>query len=148
MSNLAFVQEGDLQLGTFGLGRLLAWKFAHGLSYSLPKIRQHPILGLQGAISSGDKNPQNIDLQTFYPLFPSGLYYGDMVFTSGSLNAIVAHPSVGMQLSKGLSLNVDSFFLWRQRTTVGLYSQAGMFLRTGQTSRSRYVGATQDLSIA
>jgi hypothetical protein len=33
-----------------------------------------------------------------------------MVFTSGSLNAIVAHLSVGMQLSKGLSLNVDSFF--------------------------------------
>jgi Alginate export len=148
MSNLAFIQEGDLQLGTFGLGRLLAWKFADGLSYSLPKIRQRPTLGLQGAISSGDKNPQNVDLQTFYPLFPSGLYYGDMVFTSGSLNAIVAHPSVGMQLSKGLSLNVDSFFLWRQRTTDGLYSQAGMFLRTGQTSRSRYVGATQDLSIA
>jgi hypothetical protein len=25
-------------------------------------------------------------------------------------NAIVAHPSFGLQLSKGLSLNVDSFF--------------------------------------
>ncbi len=119
-SKLAFIQEGDLQLGTFGLGRLLAWKFADGLSYSLPKIRQHPtlepILGLQGAISSGDKDRQNVDLQTFYPLFPSGLYYGDMVFTSGSLNAIVAHPSVGMRLSKSLSLNVDNFFLWRQRS--------------------------------
>ena len=90
-SKLAFIQEGDLQLGTFGSGRLLAWKFADGLSYSLPQIRQHPALELQGAISSGDKNPQNVDLQTFYPLFPSGLYYGDMVFTSGSLNAIVAH---------------------------------------------------------
>jgi hypothetical protein len=148
MSNLAFIQEGDLQLGIVGSARLRAWKFADGLSYSLPRIRLHPIVGLQGAISSGDKNPQNVDLQTFYPLFPSGLYYGDMVFTSGSLNAIVAHPSVGMQLSKGLSLNVDSFFLWRQRTTDGLYSQAGMLLRTGQTSQSRYIGATQDLDIA
>jgi Alginate export len=147
-SKLAFIQEGDLQLGTFGSGRLLAWKFADGLSYSLPQIRQHPTLELQGAISSGDKNPEKVDLQTFYPLFPSGLYYGDMVFTSGSLNAIVAHPSLGMQLSKSLSLNIDSFFLWRQRTTDGLYSQAGMLLRTGQTSRSRYVGATQDLSVA
>ena len=127
-SKLAFIQEGDLQSGTFGSGRLLAWKFADGLSYSLSTIRLHPILELQGAISSGDKNPQTVDLQTFYPLFPSGLYYGDMVFTSGSLNAIVAHPSIGMQLSKGLSSNVDSFFLWRQRTTDGLYSQAGMFL--------------------
>jgi hypothetical protein len=71
-----------------------------------------------------------------------------MVFTSGSLNAIVAHPSLGMQLSKSLSLNIDSFFLWRQRTTDGLYSQPGMLLRTGQTSRSLYVGTTQDLSVA
>jgi hypothetical protein len=47
-----------------------------------------------------------------------------------------------------LSLNFDSFFLWRQRTTDGLYSQSGMFLRTGQTLPSRYVGATPDLSIA
>jgi Alginate export len=41
-SKLAFIQEGDLQLGTSGSGRLLAWKFADGLSYSLPKLRQHP----------------------------------------------------------------------------------------------------------
>ena len=146
--NLALLQEGDLQLGTVGSGRLLAWKFADEVSYRLPQVRYHPILELQGAVSSGDENPQNTDLQTFYPLFPSGLYYGDMVFTSGSLNAIVAHPSLGMQLSKNLSLNVDSFFLWRQKTTDGLYSQSGMFLRTGQTSQSRYVGATQDVSIA
>src|SRR5262249_23863108 len=147
-SKLSLVQEGDLRLGTLGPARLLAWKFAQGVSYSLPQIQYHPIFELQGAISCGDKNPQNADLQTFYPLFPTGLYYGDMVFTSGSLNAIVAHPSLGMQLSKCLSLNVDSFFLWRQRRTDGLYSQSGTFLRTGQTSRSRYIGATQDLSVA
>jgi hypothetical protein len=144
----SLLQEGDLQFGTFGAKRLLAWKLAQGVSYSLPRVRYHPVLELQGAISSGDKNPQNGDLQTFFPLFPAGLYYGDMVFTSGSLNAIVAHPSLGMLLSESLTLNADSFSLWRQRTTDGLYSQSGMFLRTGQTSQSRYIGATQDLDIA
>ncbi len=143
----SLLQEGDLQFGTFDSGRLLAWKLAQGVSYSLPRVRYHPVLEFQGAISSGDKNPQNADLQTFDPLFPAGLYYGDMVFTSGSLNAIVVHPSLGMQLSKSLTLNADSFSLWRQRTTDGLYSQSGMFLRTGRTSQSRYVGATQDLDI-
>ncbi len=145
--NFLLLQEGDLQFGTFGSGRLLAWKFAQGLSYTLPRVPDHPVLGLQGAISSGDKNPQKVDLQTFYPLFPSGMYYGDMVFTSGSLNAIVAHPSLGLQLSKNISLNGESFFFWRQSTADGLYSQSGMFLRTGETSQSRYVGATQDLDI-
>lgn len=143
----SLLQEGDLQFGTFGAGRLLAWKLGQGVSYSLPRVRNHPILGIQGAISSGDKNQQDADLQTFYPLFPAGLYYGDMVFTSGSLNAIVAHPSLAVQLSKTLTLNVDNFSLWRQTTTDGLYSQSGMFLRIGQTSHSRYVGATQDVDI-
>jgi Alginate export len=83
----SLLQEGDLQFGTFGAGRLLAWKLAQGVSYSLPRVRYHPVLELQGAISSGDKNPQNANLQTFDPLFPAGLYYGEMVFTSGSLNA-------------------------------------------------------------
>ncbi len=90
----------------------------------------------------------NLHLQTFYPLFPKGLYYGYMLFTSGSLNAIVVHPTASLQVSRMLSLNLDSFFFWRQSTSDGLYSQSGMFLRTGQTSRARYVGATQDLSIA
>jgi Alginate export len=142
-----FFQEGDLQLGTFGSGRLLAWKFAHGLSYSPARVRYQPTFGIQGAVSSGDRDSKNADLQTFDPLFPKGLYYGYMIFTSGSLNAIVAHPSFGMQLSKILSLNLDNFFLWRQTTADGLYAQSGLFLRTGQTSPARYIGATQDLSI-
>ncbi len=145
---VTFVQEGNLQLGAFGSGRLTAWKFAQEVSYSLPRIRYRPIFGLQGAISSGDGSPSNADPQTFYPLFPKGLYYGYMLFTSGSLNAIVVHPTASLQVSRMLSLNLDSFFFWRQSTSDGLYSQSGMFLRTGQTSRARYVGATQDLSIA
>lgn len=143
----SLAQEGDLQLGTFGPGRLVAWKFAQGMFYSLSQARHQPTFGLQGAISSGDKNPNHSDLQTFYPLFPKGLYYGYMVFTTGSLNAIVLHPNFDMQLSKTVSLNIDSFFLWRQRVTDGIYSQSGMFLRSGQPSQSHYIGATQDLSL-
>ncbi len=145
---VTLAQEGDFQIGSFGSGRIVAWKFAQGVSYSFPRTRYQPVFGLQGAISSGDGDPRNTDLQTFYPLFPKGLYYGYMLFTSGSLNAIVAHPSLGIQLSRTLSLNLDSFFLWRQNRGDGLYSQSGMFLRSGQVSQGRSVGATQDLSIA
>jgi hypothetical protein len=143
---LSLAQIGDFQVGTFGSGRLLAWKFAQGASYSFSRTRYQPILGVEGAISSGDKDSKGSDLETFYPLFPKGLYYGYMVFTSGSLNAIVVHPNFAMHLSKSVSLGADSFFLWRQRTTDGLYSQSGMFLRT-ETSGQRYIGGTQDLSV-
>jgi hypothetical protein len=144
---ITFIQEGDLQLGTFGSGQLTAWKFAQAVSYSLPRIRYRPIFGLQGAISSGDGSPSNANLGTFYPLFPKGLYYGYMLFTSGSLNAIVVHPTASLQLSRKISINLDNFFFWRESASDGIYSQSGMFLRTGQTSRARYVGATQDLSL-
>jgi hypothetical protein len=145
--SITFVQEADLQLGTFGSGRLTAWKFAQEVSYSLSGIRYRPTFGLQGAISSGGGSPSNADLQTFYPLFPKGLYYGYMLFTSGSLNAIVVHPTASFQLSRKISINLDNFFFWRESTGDGIYSQSGIFLRSGQASRARYVGATQDLSV-
>jgi hypothetical protein len=50
-----------------------------------------------------------------------------MLFTSGSFNAIVVHPTASLQLSRILSLDFDNFFFWRQSTSDGLYSQSGMF---------------------
>ena len=146
-ANLSFAQEGDLQFGTFGAERLRAWKVAQGIVCSLPQMRYQPTLELQGAISSGDGGVNDSHLDTFNPLYPKGLYYGYMVFTSGALNAMVIHPSFTMQLSKNVSLNGDSFSMWRHRTTDGLYSQSGMFLRTGQTTDARYIGSTQDINI-
>ncbi len=145
--DLSFFLEGDLQFGKFGSGRLLAWKYAQILSYGFPRARFRPVVSFLGAISSGDKNAADPDLQTFHPLFPKGLYYGYMDFTSGSLNAIVVHPKVSLQLSEAVSLNADSFFFFRQRSTDGVYSQPGFFLRTGQAARARYVGALQDLDV-
>jgi len=144
----SFGQEGDLQLGTFGSSGLVAWKLAQGTSYSFPRVRLQPVISMQGAISSGDTNITDPRLETFHPLFPRGVYYGYMLFTNGSLNAIVAHPSVTLQLSRTVSLNADTFAFWRTSTSDGLYSQSGAFQRTGQTSDARYIGAEGDLGIA
>jgi hypothetical protein len=143
---LSYFFEGDLQFGKFGSGKLLAWKYAQSFSYAFSRTRLRPVVSLLGAISSGDKDPTSPDLQTFHPLFPKGLYYG-YIDSSGSLNAIVVHPKVSLQLSRTMSLGADSFFFWRQRPTDGLYSQPGFLLRTGQATRARYVGALQDLEI-
>ena len=144
----SFAQEADLQLGTFGSSGLVAWKVAQGTSYSFSRVRLRPVVSIQGAISSGDANPADPRLQSFYPLFPKGVYYGYMLFTSGSVNAVVAHPSVSLQLSPTVSLIGDTFAFWRSSTNDGLYSQSGAFQRTGQTSVARYIGAEGDLGIA
>ena len=144
----SFAQEGDLQVGTFGSSRLVAWKIAQRTFYAFTKARLRPVVSLQGAVSSGDADPGDPGLQTFYPLFPRGVYYGPLVFTNGSLNAIVAHPGVSLQLSPTVSFTSNTFFFWRTRTSDGLYSPAGVLLRTGQTSRARYIGAAADLGVA
>jgi hypothetical protein len=144
----SFGQEGDLQLGTFGSSGLVAWKIAQGTSYSFPRVRLRPVVSMQGAISSGDANPTDPRLQTFYPLFPKGVYYGYMLFTNGSLNAVVAHPNVSLQLSPAVSFIGDAFAFWRSSTNDGLYSQSGAFLRAGHTSAARYIGAEGDLGVA
>jgi Alginate export len=131
--------EGTFQFGSFGRGTIRAWKHVQVYAYTLDRTRLRPRLGLNFAISSGDKDPRDPDLQTYHPLFPRGLYYGYMD-TSGSLNAIVLHPSTILQLSKPLSLSSEVFLFWRQRTTDGIYSQPGFFLRTGQQSDAHFVG--------
>lgn len=144
--NLAFFVEGTLQMGTFGSGHLLAWKYAQSLSYTIGIAGVRPTISLLGAISSGDKEPNDPNLQTFYPLFPKGVYYG-YTDGSGSLNAIVVHPKVAVPLSRAVSLGWDSYVFFRQRTTDGLYSQSGGLLRAGGESLSHNVGALHDVTL-
>jgi hypothetical protein len=80
-------------------------------------------------------------------MFPKGLYYG-FIDSSGSLNAIVLHASTTLQLSRSLSLRNEAFMFWRQRTTDGIYSQPGFFLRTGQQSDAHFVGTLGQLELA
>jgi hypothetical protein len=138
--------EGTFQFGSFGAGTIRAWKHVQVYTHRLDRVRLQPRLGMNFAISSGDRDPRDPDLQTFHPLFPRGLYYG-YSDGSGSLNAIVLHPSTVLQLAKSLSLRSEVFLFWRQRTTDGIYSQPGFFLRTGQLSDARFLGTLGQLEL-
>jgi hypothetical protein len=81
--NFSYVGEGDLQFGKFGRGNILAWKYDQTLSYSFSHLKLRPVPSLLFAISSGDKNPANPDLQTFYPLFPK------VFITASSMTAVL-----------------------------------------------------------
>jgi hypothetical protein len=138
--------EATLQFGRFGEGDIRAWKYDQKLTYSFKSAPLRPVVSLLGAISSGDKNRVDPDLQTFHPLFPKGLYYG-YIDDSGSLNAIVLHPQVVLRLSQNISLTLDHYSFWRQRTGDGLYLQPGTLLRSGRGTDARYVGSLQDFSL-
>jgi hypothetical protein len=111
----------------------------------LRKGRRTRFLESAYGLSSAFKGPspavmptrQPPDFKRFIHCFLKGVYYGYMLFTNGSLNAIVAHPSVSLQLSPTVSLTGDTFAFWRTSTNDGLYSQSGAFLGTGQTGVPR-----------
>ena len=143
---LEYWLEGTFQFGSFGMGTIRAWKHVQVYGYAFDRVRLRPRIGLNFAISSGDKDPRDPNLQTYHPLVPKGLYYG-YIDSSGSLNAIVLHPSTTLQLSRSLSLHSEAFVFWRQRATDGIYSQPGFFLRTGQQSDAHFVGTLGQLEL-
>ena len=119
---------GRFAVRNFRIGaRLLAWKLAQGVSY-LPRVPYHPILELQGAISSGDKNPQHADLRDILPAVSLR-----RVLRLRGFHERIAQRQCGP--SKSLlcnfrrvfrSMSTASFYGDTQTTTDGLYSQSGV----------------------
>ena len=63
------------QTGIFGNGNINAWTISTETYYQFPG-NSKPTFGLKAQIISGDKDPDDDDLQTFNPLYPRGGYFG------------------------------------------------------------------------
>ncbi len=127
------------QFGSFDRDNIRAWGIAFEAGYTLQRMLWQPRLGLRADAASGDRDPDDPDLETFYPLFPRGAYFGQLA-SVGPLNLLDVHPSIGLSLPNGISLTANWVFFWRQSIDDGLYSVPGALLRTGQQSRARFIG--------
>jgi hypothetical protein len=127
------------QLGTYGEGKIRAWTASAELNYGLDEIALEPTLNLKTEIISGDRNPENPDLQTFNPLFPKGAYFGQVALI-GPANLIDIHPSLTIHPAKNLELIADWDFFWRESINDALYSVPYVLLRESNGSRGAYIG--------
>ncbi len=91
-------------------------------------------------IASGDHNPRDRTLQTFNALFPKGAYFGEIALI-GPANFMDLHPIVDFHLTKSLTLTTDWDFFWRESIHDGMYGPAINLIRSGRTSRARYIGS-------
>jgi hypothetical protein len=57
------------------------------------------------------------------------------------------HPSVQLNLTERISLISDGDFFWRQSTRDGIYGIPGNLIRSGGTSRARYIGSHASLQL-
>src|SRR5262245_3183869 len=136
---LDYNYEFAYQFGTFGKGRINAWTAASDTGYTFEGARLRPRLGLKADVTSGDKDPNNPDLQTFNALFPKGAYFGELS-PVGPYNHMDLHPAINLKIHKQVELLTEWVWYWRTSTRDGVYGVPGNLERTGNTSRERFVG--------
>ncbi|MGY3138296.1 hypothetical protein ACVWZM_008978 [Bradyrhizobium sp. USDA 4501] len=136
--------EGMAQFGHFDHGDIRAWSIASDTGYTFAGVTFSPRLGLRANIISGDRNPYDLNLQTFNPLFPKGKYFGEIGLL-GPYNLINAHPTLTLQLNKDWTLDLATVFYWRESLGDGIYGPGGNLVRPSDDSRSRYIGTQADV---
>ena len=92
--------EGIYQFGTFAGASARAWSVASDVRYTFDDVRWRPRLGLKAAIITGDRDPDDPELQTLNVYFPWGKFFGEAGLI-GPSNLIDLHPSLTLDLGSG-----------------------------------------------
>jgi hypothetical protein len=127
------------QLGSFGGGDIAAWTAASDTGYTFATVPWQPRLGFKADITSGDRDPNDRDLETFNPLFPRGAYFSETALI-GPANHIDLHPSLELTPIDQLKLTLDWDFFWRESTRDAIYGNAVNVVVPAGSSREHYVG--------
>ena len=133
------------QFGRFDHGDIRAWTVASETAYQWREACWQPQLRLSINIASGDKNPDNPDLETFNPLFPRGNYFSEAAIL-GPRNFYNFHTFVDLQPREQWALTADLNFFWRLQTEDGIYSPSGQIVRNPDGSEEHFVGAALSLT--
>ncbi len=136
--------EGTFQFGRFDTGDIRAWSIASDTGYTFTEVTFSPRVGLRANIISGDRSPDDSDLQTFNPLFPKGKYFGEIGLV-GPSNLINLHPNLTLHLNDQWTLSGGAVFYWRESLGDGIYDTGGNIVRGSDGSRARYIGTQADL---
>jgi hypothetical protein len=141
--------EFHYQFGNFDApgadGDIAAWSAASDTGYTLDALPLRPRAALRANVISGDRDPDDPDVQTFNPLFPKGKYFGELS-PVGPSNLIHLNPYLTLSLTEKLQLTNNVAFYWRQSDDDGVYALGGMdLLRADTGTDARYIGTQAEL---
>lgn len=123
------------QFGRWDHGALSAWAATCDGGYTLRNTRY----GLTGGITSGDRDPANPDLGTYYSMFATGRYFGEAALL-GPMNHMNINPSVDFKLTDEVEVTSDVNWFWRYSTNDALYTIDGQPQVSGTLTSARFVG--------
>lgn len=131
--------EGGTQWGEFSNLPIRAWYFASETGYTFHSARARPRLGLRLDATSGDRDPNDGELNTFHSLFGSTSYSG-LAGQIGPANVFDIAPSIGFSPVTNVRVNAGAIGFWRVSRGDGIYTITGNLRRSGQLSDARHVG--------
>tara|TARA_R110000787_G_scaffold269147_3_gene375869 strand:- start:19285 stop:20511 length:1227 start_codon:yes stop_codon:yes gene_type:complete len=136
--------EGMLQRGRFGTQPIKAWSIATETSYAFDQSPLKPRIRLRANAASGDADPKDDRLGTFNALFPKGKYFGELT-PIGPRNILNLHPSVDVDLGRGITIELAAVAYWRFSRGDGVYDVPGQLVRGPGDSASRHIGNQVEL---
>lgn len=136
---LSYNVEGLYQFGSFGAGNISAWAVASDFAYKLDGLPIQTRIGVSLNAASGDKDPNDANLQTFNALYPNLIYFAEAVALSPT-NAYSIYPYVDLSLHKNVKLYLGSNILWRQSKGDAIYRPVYVPLVGPQQTDSRFTG--------
>ena len=112
--------EAAFQFGAFANSQVRAWTVASDTGFTFGDLPGRPRIGLKADIASGDGNPRNHTLGTFNALYPKVPYFTEAGLVAPA-NLIDVSPSLRLQPTPELTLELGWDVLWRQRTADAFY---------------------------
>lgn len=138
--------DGIFQWGTFIDGPVRAWAFATETGYRIVSSGWKPRVSVRADVASGDRDPLDLRLEAFNPLFPGNSYSG-AVGLLGPTNLTDLTPSLVMAPRPDLTVGVEAPSYWRTSTEDGVYATNLRLLIRPEAGTGKYVGTNPGLYV-
>jgi hypothetical protein len=133
-----YYDSADSKISAFGA----FGEFKYAL---FPRMRT-PILGLKTSYFSGDNDPNDTELNTFYnPIFVT--VYFSYARDVMPYNLMHLQPNIAYRFSEKLQLSLSTDFLWRASKDDAFYTGANQIGVPANASDARYIGSQAQLSM-
>lgn len=144
--------EAAFQAGRFGEGSVRAWWLFADAGYTFWALTLQPAASLVASAASGDRDPEDVDLQTFNPPFPRSSYFTLIDIIGGFKNLYHLKPSVGAALWPEAPVRLTAAWegYWRQRASDAVYAPSKFPPRPqpeGPHSNARFTGQQPSLTL-